>query len=823
MPVINGVYLKDFPALPGAVEDANIIPIAITGNQVSFRSTVSGIVTDARVTSRLLTGLSVTGGAVVATDTILQAFGKVQNQINGKQETITLTTLGTSGEATLIGSTLNIPNYADGGVLSVGAIGASPNANAATITGTILNLEPASASFGGVVTTGTQAFAGFKTFGNSGSDNTVNIDHTSGAGIGLTITKGGNGEGLIVNKTGGTGNAVTVTGTLNATTLVKSGGTSSQFLKADGTVDSTAYGTGSVTSVGLTASTGISVSGSPITTSGSITVTNTAPDQTVVLTAGTGISTSGTYPNFTITNTSPSSGGTVTSVAALTLGTTGTDLSSSVANGTTTPVITLNVPTASASNRGALSAADWTTFNAKEPALTKGNLTEATSSVLTITGGTSAVIGSGTSIQVKQASGSQSGFLSSTDWTTFNNKTSNLGTVTSVGLSSATSGVTIGATPITTSGTITLAIATASGSQNGLLSSTDWTTFNGKQAALSGTGIVKSTAGVISYLTDPLPIANGGTGSATQNFVDLTTAQTIGGAKTLTSALSGTSATFSSTATATAFIPSGASVPTNGMYLSAANTLNFATNSTNRLTITSGGNVLIGTTDNAGFKLDVNGTGRFTSNLLAPKVQIGRVGTINDATGVDNTLQLTNYQLSVFVTGSADNYIYKSSSSFGGLIPHTLIFQTRSDVAGGGFAFVGGSTPSAIATISSTGAATFSSSVTASSFIKSGGTSSQFLKADGSVDSTAYGTASTFTLSGTGSTTSFNTGVVAETSITPLQYIIGNPILMPNSDAIAWTFSKVDMGGGTFNWYVMFETAPANGTNNIQFAYKLYS
>jgi hypothetical protein len=62
--------------------------------------------------------------------------------------------------------------------------------------------------------------------------------------------------------------------------------------------------------------------------------------------------------------------GTVTSVAALTLGTTGTDLSSSVATGTTTPVITLNVPTASASNRGALSAADWSTFNGKQAAIT---------------------------------------------------------------------------------------------------------------------------------------------------------------------------------------------------------------------------------------------------------------------------------------------------------------------------------------------------------------------------------------------------------------------------------------------------------------------
>jgi hypothetical protein len=62
--------------------------------------------------------------------------------------------------------------------------------------------------------------------------------------------------------------------------------------------------------------------------------------------------------------------GTVTSVAALTIGTSGTDLSSTVATSTTTPVITLNVPTASAANRGALSSADWTTFNNKQSALT---------------------------------------------------------------------------------------------------------------------------------------------------------------------------------------------------------------------------------------------------------------------------------------------------------------------------------------------------------------------------------------------------------------------------------------------------------------------
>jgi hypothetical protein len=110
-------------------------------------------------------------------------------------------------------------------------------------------------------------------FSSSGSGDTVGITHSSGSGIALNITKGGNGEGLYINKTSGSGNAATIIGTLNATTLVKSGGTSSQFLKADGSVDSTAYGTGSVTSVGLSSSTsGVTIGSTPITTSGTITL-----------------------------------------------------------------------------------------------------------------------------------------------------------------------------------------------------------------------------------------------------------------------------------------------------------------------------------------------------------------------------------------------------------------------------------------------------------------------------------------------------------------------------------------------------------------------
>lgn len=61
-------------------------------------------------------------------------------------------------------------------------------------------------------------------------------------------------------------------------------------------------------------------------------------------------------------------------------------------------------------------------LDAKQSALTLGNVTEATSSVLVITGGTGAVIGSGLGIQVRLAGAGQAGYVSSTDWNTFNNK-----------------------------------------------------------------------------------------------------------------------------------------------------------------------------------------------------------------------------------------------------------------------------------------------------------------------------------------------------------------------------------------------------------------
>jgi hypothetical protein len=151
----------------------------------------------------------------------------------------------------------------------------------------------------------------------------------------LPSQAGNSGKVLSTNGTdpswiaaGGTGTVTSVTGT--APVSVATGTTTPVISMAAANTSTNGYltstdwntfnskGSGTVTSVAATAGTGISVTGSPITSSGTLNITNTAPDQTVVLTAGTGISTSGTYPNFTITNTSPSAGGDVVGPASAT-------------------------------------------------------------------------------------------------------------------------------------------------------------------------------------------------------------------------------------------------------------------------------------------------------------------------------------------------------------------------------------------------------------------------------------------------------------------------------------------------------------------------
>ena len=183
----------------------------------------------------------------------------------------------------------------------------------------------------------------------------------------------GTGPALAVSAAGSSGQVLTSAGAATPTWATPTTGTvtSVSVVSANGLAGTVATATTtpaitlSTTITGLLKGNGTAISAAasgtdyaPATSGSSILYGNGAGGFSNV-TIGTGVS----FSAGTLSATG--SGGTVTSVAALTLGTTGTDLSSTVATGTTTPVITLQVPTASATNRGALSAADWTTFNSK--------------------------------------------------------------------------------------------------------------------------------------------------------------------------------------------------------------------------------------------------------------------------------------------------------------------------------------------------------------------------------------------------------------------------------------------------------------------------
>lgn len=95
---------------------------------------------------------------------------------------------------------------------------------------------------------------------------------------------------------------------------------------------------------------------SPLTTKGDIYTYSTTNAKLSVGTTGQILSADPTQATGLrwINNTGGGGSGTVTSVAALTIGTSGTNITSTVTNPTTTPVITLNVPDASSTARGVI-------------------------------------------------------------------------------------------------------------------------------------------------------------------------------------------------------------------------------------------------------------------------------------------------------------------------------------------------------------------------------------------------------------------------------------------------------------------------------------
>jgi hypothetical protein len=140
---------------------------------------------------------------------------------------------------------------------------------------------------------------------------------------------------------------------------------------------------------------------------------------------------------------------------------------------------------ATTSVNGYLTSTDWNTFNNKG----SGTVTSVAATIpITSSGGVTPTIA------MPAATTSVNGYLTSTDWTTFNSKQPAGTYVNSV---SATS-------PVTSTGgvTPTIAMPPATTSANGYLTSTDWNTFNNKL----------SNVNLTTQVTGTLPVANGGTG-----------------------------------------------------------------------------------------------------------------------------------------------------------------------------------------------------------------------------------------------------------------------------------------------------------------------
>jgi len=315
------------------------------GDWAVFNGTVWQKVDNSEITyvSNVATGTGLTGGPITSTGTISIANTAVTAASYGAADTVGTFTVNAQGQLTAAANAAI--------AINVGAVsGAVPN--------TVNVLAGTGLSGGGALTANvTLSNAGVLSFNTRVGDVTLsNTDVITALGY-----------------TPGTGNG-TVTSVTGTTPISSSGGATPNIsislanTTTDGYLSSTDWNTfnGKQTAyTNLSTIGGLANSAGWLYNNGTGTFsysTPTAADVGAVPTTRT-LSINGTSYDLTANRTW--SVGTVTSVAALTLGTTGTDLSSTVADSTTTPVITLNVPTASATNRGVLSSADWTTFNNK--------------------------------------------------------------------------------------------------------------------------------------------------------------------------------------------------------------------------------------------------------------------------------------------------------------------------------------------------------------------------------------------------------------------------------------------------------------------------
>jgi len=602
--------------------------------------------------------------------------------------------------------------------------------------------------------------------------------------------------------------------------------------------------TGTVTSVGLSAPTGFSVSGTPVTSSGTL---------ALAFAAGYSLPTTASQTNWDTAYTN-----------RITSATSPLSITSNV----------ISISQATTSTSGYLSSTDWNTFNNKQGTIT-----------LTTTGSSGAATLVGTTLNIPNYGSALSGYLPLTggiltgntfitNGSTFRTRlradaaridfvnyaesayvggfiealTLNLNTLTNNPIATGTGTVTLGGglngTSATFSSSVTALSITGTNSVNtsgGMTIANDLTWTNNVGYGLKGQDGTRflafttsstqlDTSSVITFLTngsEKMRLTNSGNvgiGTTSPNAIlDVYTSQggsTIaathgtGGSYPKASGISfgatSTSLTVSNNGGTTTFTGGAGIYATNSAASNNPTDLVFWTtyagSPTERMRITSGGNVLIGTTTDSGYKLDVNGTGRFAASYTAS-------GTVAIA-----TWQRIGGSVSADMTYNDAN----TSMNFGTSTSHTLNIKTNNTTA---------------LSLASSGAATFSSSVTAANITSTTAaqTTLTIASTETSGRSWTLNTAGTTYGSGAGSFVLRNNGVDAlvfnsssaatfSSSVTANGALTANATstfsnssnlsaIFSNAGAVS-NFNSIELRGGTAGTAVNWQISKDNTVSN---------
>ena len=375
---------------------------------------------------------------------------------DGKQTAISLTTTGNSGASTLVGATINVPNY------TLSGLGGVPQTRTLTINGVTFNL---SADRTWTLATGVSSVsATTPLFSTGGANPDISIQQSSSSLDGYLSST----DWLTFNSKQPAGNYIT---SLTGEATAAGPGAASVTLSNAAVIGKLL--------------TGLSITGSAISSSDSI-LTAFGKVQNQINGLIGGVQFQGVWNAATNTPALVSSVGTqgyyyIVDVAGNTNlnGITDWQVGDwAIFNGSTWNKVD-NTDLVTSVN-GQIGAVSLTTDNIPEGATNLYYLDSRARAALSFAAGSGA-------------------YNSTTGVITIPTDNSQIlngaGYITLVSLS-ATSPLTYNNT------TGAFAIQVANTTQDGYLSSTDWNTFNGKQPFLGGTGLVKSVAGVISYITD---------------------------------------------------------------------------------------------------------------------------------------------------------------------------------------------------------------------------------------------------------------------------------------------------------------------------------